>query len=257
MSNPESRESGLCDDVERLARRNAELERSNIELEWSVFAASHDLQECLRTVTVYAEFLERRYGASLKGDAALFISNIVGGATRMRELLADLLVYTKSKDHSSGPTEIVDLNVVLAKVKLYLKLLIEETDAAITSAPLPAIKAHASDFIHLFHNLLLNAINYRSKRPPEILISTACYDGWIWFAVSDNGIGIDSHFHEEVFAPFKRLQGGNIPGTGIGLAICRRMVERYAGRIWVESRLGAGASFCFTLPDQLIAATNS
>lgn len=257
ISNPESGESGVDDGIERLMRHNAELERSNKELEWSLLVASHDLHECLRTVTVYAQFLERRYGASLQGDAALFISNIVSGATRMGELLTDLLAYTESGTPPNRATEIVDLNAVLDKVKIQLKVLIEETEADIISAPLPALRARAIDFTPVFQNLLANAIKYRSERPPQILISTARHHGQVWFAVSDNGIGIDSCSHEEIFAPFKRLQGPGIPGRGIGLAICRRVVERYAGKIWVESRLGAGACFRFTLPDQLIAAPTS
>jgi len=250
-------EAGLREQLETLARRNAELEQANQDLEWSLFVASHDLQECLRTVITYAQFLAKRYGDRLDGEEAMFVNNVIGGAGRMRDLLSDLLAYSAVGANPRRLPETVNLNTVMEIVKENLKASIEETRAIITSTPLPVLKARASDFIPLFQNLVANAIKYRSQRRPEVHVAMHRTDGQLWFAISDNGIGIASEHHEEIFDPFMRLHGRDIPGTGIGLAICRRIVQRYSGRIWVESRLGAGATFRFTLPEAAVLPTDS
>jgi light-regulated signal transduction histidine kinase (bacteriophytochrome) len=244
-------ETGLHTEMERLARRNAYLEDSNEDLEWSLFVASHDLHEPLRTITLYAQLLEKKCGRLLDDESGLFVGNIIEGATRMRQLLEDLLTYTELGARHPGSVGGVDLNWVLEIVVQNLKLSIDETQAVITCDRLPIVAAHASDLIPLFQNLIANAIKYRSGRPPRIGIGVQHGGGQVRFAVSDNGIGIDPEHHVEIFDPFKRLHGKNIPGTGIGLAICRRVVERYGGRIWVESRVGEGATFLFTLPDAM------
>ncbi len=252
-------ESELRVEIDRLTCRNAELEqsnaalaRSNEELERFAFVASHDLQEPLRMITTYAQLLAKKYHGLLDQDAGLFVGTIVDGATRMRDLLADLLAYTDLAGRPHKWTEAVDLNVVVETVKQNLQASIDESGAVVSNDSLPILSAHASHFIPLFQNLIVNAIKYRSERPPRIHISAQTDDGQLRFAVSDNGIGIDPKHHEQIFDAFKRLHDKDIPGTGIGLAICKRVVERYGGRIWVESRTGEGATFLFILPDGLL-----
>jgi len=242
-------------EIERLTRRNVDLEqsnaalaRSNEDLERFAFVASHDLQEPLRMITTYAQLLAQKYDGLLDQDAALFVGNIVDGSTHMRDLLADLLGYTELATRPLGPAEAVDLNAVLETVKQNLKALIDESEAVLTADPLPVVSGHPSHFIPLFQNLVANAIRYRGECPPRIHIAVQSMGNQIRFAVSDNGIGIAPEHHLQIFEPFKRLHGKNIPGTGIGLAICKRVVERYGGRIWVESKAGEGATFLFSLP---------
>lgn len=246
-------EAGLRAEMERLARRNADLEGSYENLEWSLFVASHDLHEPLRMITAYAQLLAKKCSHVLDDETGFFVGNIIDGATRMGELLADLLAYTELGAHCPESSETVDLNSVLGTVIENLKLSIDETQAVVTSDPLPIVRAHSSDFIPLFQNLIANAIKYCSKRPPHVSISVGLADGQLRFAVSDNGIGIHPEHHLVIFDPFKRLHGREIPGTGIGLAICRRVVQRYGGRIWVESRPEEGATFLFTVPGAAIA----
>ena len=236
-------------EIERLSKRNADLERSNEDLERFAFAASHDLQEPLRMITTYAQLLAQRYDGQLDEDATMFVANIVRGTTRMRELVSDLLAYSEVGSRSDVAADIVDLNSVLETVTQNLKPSIDETGAVVTNDHLPVVRAHGSDLIALFQNLIANAIKYRGQSPPRIHISAQCGNGESRFAVADNGIGIDAGYHLQIFQPFKRLDG-KIPGTGLGLSICERIVKRYAGRIWVESRAGEGTTFLFTIPDR-------
>jgi len=251
---PVALENGGRAEIERLASRNAGLERSVEELERFVFIASHDLQESLRTITAYAQLLARKCHGPLDTESAWCVDKIVDGATRMRELLTDLLAYSELGSHPQGAVGPVNLNSVVESVTENLKASIDENHAVVTSEPLPILNAQASDFIPLFQNLLANALKYRGKRPPRIHISVQRMNGQLRFAVSDNGIGIDRAHHRQIFEPFKRLHGKNIPGTGLGLAICERVIQRYAGRIWVESRAGEGATFLFTLPDTSLSS---
>jgi PAS domain S-box-containing protein len=244
--------------AERLAELNAELQRSNEELARSNedlerfnFVASHDLQEPLRMITVYSELLVKAYSPVLDDQAAVFVSNIVGGTQRMRELLADLLAYTEVGARLEAPAEPVDLNTVIDMIRQDLKASIDDSGAVITADNLPALNVHRSHLIPLFQNLIGNAIKYRGADAPRIRISVERNDGHVQFAVSDNGMGIEPEYHEKVFVAFKRLHGKAIPGTGIGLAICQRVVERYGGRIWVESAGGCGSTFFFTFPSAL------
>lgn len=234
-----------------LRELNEDLARSNEDLERFAFVASHDLQEPLRMITTYAQLLIKTYPSQLESDAAMFVSHIVNGARRMRELLADLLTYTEIGGQSDQAREAVDLNLVVENVKQNLKASIDESGAVITSDRLPALSAYEGHFIPLFQNLIGNAIKYRSERPPRIHISVQNGNRDLRFAVADNGIGVAPEYHEKIFAVFKRLHGKKIPGTGIGLSICQRVVERYDGRIWVESEAGRGATFIFTLPKTL------
>ncbi len=238
-----------------LARINADLRQSNLrlaqsneDLERFAFIASHDLQEPLRIITTYAQLLARTNESRLQADGVRFLHNIADGARRMRQLLADLLAFTEINARSDAPVEIVDLNDVLETVKSNLQASIDETAATVVSEKLPALEGHAGHFIPLFQNLIGNAIKYRGERPPQVQISVRERQAEFEFSVADNGIGIDPEYHQKIFVAFKRLHGKRIPGTGIGLAICQRVVERYGGRIWVQSESGQGATFFFTVP---------
>ena len=162
----------------------------------------------------------------------------------MRELLADLLVYTQVNDAASG-TEFVDLNQVLEKETENLKTSIEESKAVVTHDELPTVRGHEAHFLQIFQNLISNAVKYRTARPPRIHIAARqTEDVWL-FSVADNGMGIDPAYHQTIFGVFKRLHGREVPGTGIGLAICQRAVERYGGRIWVESQIDQWVDILF------------
>jgi PAS domain S-box-containing protein len=232
-----------------LQRSNERLARSNEDLERFAFIASHDLQEPLRMITLYSQLLVKQYPAELADQAEACISNIVGGTKRMRELLADLLAFTEIGGRPEDPPKPVDLNLVVQKVKENLKASIEETGAEVTADPLPVLVVNDSHFVSLFQNLIGNALKYRSGNAPRIHISLSETGAQLRFAVADNGSGIAPQYHDKIFVAFKRLHGKSIPGTGIGLAICQRVVQRYGGRIWVESQVGQGSTFIFTLPD--------
>jgi len=231
-----------------LQKSNESLARSNEDLERFAFVASHDLQEPLRMMTVYSQLLVRAFPGQHNGDVTQYVDYLVGGARRMRELLADLLAYAEIGARGELPLSPTDLNLVLDKVTANLKASIDESGAAIAAARLPVVNAHEGHFVALFQNLIGNAIKYRSGAKPQVRISVEQTDGQLRFTVADNGIGIEPEYLEKIFVPFKRLHGGDIPGSGIGLAICQRVIERYGGRIWAESEAGRGATFIFTLP---------
>ena len=230
-----------------LKRSNDELARSNEDLERFAFIASHDLQEPLRMVTLYSQLLVKKYGETDE-QSAMYVDCVVFGTRRMRELLEDLLVYVEIAARAEELLTPVDLNVVLEKALGNLKVAIDESGAVITADPLPTIQAYDGHLLSLFQNLVGNSIKYRSSATPEIRITVEAVDGMYQFTFADNGIGIAPEYHPRIFQAFKRLHGKDIPGTGIGLAICQRVVERYGGRIWVESELGRGATFRFTFP---------
>jgi PAS domain S-box-containing protein len=224
------------------------LRRANQDLESFAYSASHDLQEPLRMITIYAQMLVNGYRGQLDGEAALCVDYITDGTRRMRELLSDLLTYTAVDAQITDEAESIDLNLLVEDVIKNMKVSVEESGAVVTSAPLPVISGHRAHFVQLFQNLVSNAIKYRSECPCRVHVSVEEQNGTRRFAVADNGIGIAPEYHENIFGVFKRLHGKVIPGTGIGLAICQRVVERYKGRIWVESAPDQGATFCFTLP---------
>jgi nitrogen-specific signal transduction histidine kinase/ActR/RegA family two-component response regulator len=233
-----------------LRQMNAILSRSNQDLERFAFAASHDLQEPLRAITVYAELLEKKYSREHDEDFAMFVGNIVQGATRMGALLGDLLAYAEIGATSDDSGEVVDLNLVIEKVRQNLQMSIEENGASVVSTELPVLSAaHEFHFLQLFQNLVGNAIKYRSELKPLIQVSVRDVEGKLEFAVADNGLGVAPEYHQKIFQAFQRLHDNKSPGTGIGLAICQRVVERYGGRIWVDSEIGHGATFRFTLPN--------
>jgi light-regulated signal transduction histidine kinase (bacteriophytochrome) len=173
---------------------------------------------------------------------------VTRGAKQMRDLLTDLLAYTEAGVEREKVNELVDLNTILEIVKQNLKIAIQESSAVITIRRLPEIPGQQAHFVQLFQNLISNAIKYHGEQPPRIFISAdQLDDGWR-FTVADNGLGIAPKYHSQIFGVFKRLHGQEISGTGMGLAICQRVVERHNGRIWVESQIGGGAKFCFTVP---------
>jgi PAS domain S-box-containing protein len=232
-----------------LEEQAEELRRSNAELQQFAYVASHDLQEPLRMVTSYLQLLERRYGARLDADADEFIHFAVDGATRMNQLIKDLLAYSRVSTHGQ-PFGFTDCEAVLDQAVRNLQLAVEESNASVTHGPLPTVLADASQLTQLFQNLVGNAIKFRSEHPPEVHVQAEQREGEWLFSVRDNGIGIEQQYAERIFLIFQRLHTRDeYPGTGIGLAICQRIVERHGGRIWVESQLGSGATFHFTIPD--------
>ncbi|MFC2071827.1 ATP-binding protein [Chloroflexota bacterium] len=252
---PFLREEGLLIDAvaERLGyiteRKQAEeaLVRSNAELEQFAYIASHDLQEPLRMVTSYTQLLEKRYKDRLDADAHDFIGYAVDGATRMQRMINDLLTYSRvgTQGKDSLPTHCED---VLSQVAVNLKLAIEESGALVTHDPLPTVMADESQLVQLFQNLISNAIRYRNRESPRIHVSAEQKGDEWFFSVSDNGIGIESQYFDRIFQVFQRLHSGSHRGSGIGLAVCRKIIERHGGRIWVESEIGKGSTFYFTIP---------
>jgi len=233
---------------ETLERYAAELERSNQELQQFAYVASHDLQEPLRMVTSYLQLLERRYKGKLDADADDFIHFAVDGASRMRDLIQALLAYSRVGTHGT-PLQAIDSQGVLDRVLENLQVAIAESNATVTHDPLPTVVADAYQLSQLLQNLVGNAIKFRGERRPAIHVSVE-NRGRDWlFSVQDNGIGIEPRYAERIFAIFQRLHTRDeYPGTGIGLAVCKRIVERHGGRIWVESEPGQGSTFYFTLP---------
>ena len=233
---------------QELIQRNEQLVRSNAELEQFASVASHDLQEPLRMVASYTQLLAKRYAGRLDGDADEFIGYAVEGATRMQALINDLLAYSRVETKGKPPAP-TDCEALLASTLLNLKVAIEERGAVITHERLPTVMADRVQLGQLFQNLIGNAMKFCKGRAPAIHLRAAPEDGMWRFAVQDNGIGIDPQHRERIFVIFQRLHTHEeYPGTGIGLAICKKIVERHGGRIWVESAVGQGSAFSFTLP---------
>jgi light-regulated signal transduction histidine kinase (bacteriophytochrome) len=208
-------------------------------------------------ITAYSQLLIRGYGKEQQTDSALYIDFIREGTRRMQELLKDLLTYTQMGSQPwNRSIETIDLNSVLMEAIDDCRHSIEETEARVTRDHLPRVSGDERHFGQLFANLITNALKYRAECPPLVHIS-ATNDRNMWrLGVADNGIGIAPEHHESIFRPFKRLHGKDIPGTGVGLAICRRVVEQYGARIWVESDIGQGSTFYFTLPAVQVSAAH-
>jgi PAS domain S-box-containing protein len=233
---------------EALAQHARELARSNAELEQFAYVASHDLQEPLRMVASYTQLLARRYRGALDEDAEEFISFAVDGVTRMQALINDLLAYSRvgTRGGELGPT---DVGEVLDRVLVVLGPAIEEAEAEVTHGPMPVLTADPGQLAQLFQNLIANAVKFRGAERPRVHLE-ARQKALEWvFSVRDNGIGIAREFQDRIFVIFQRLHNREeYPGTGIGLAICKKIVERHGGRIWVDSKPGRGTTFYFTLP---------
>ena len=231
-----------------LARKTDELACSNAELEQFAYVASHDLQEPLRMVSSYVQLLARRYKDRLDSDADDFINFAVDGANRMQALIKDLLAYSRvgTKGKSLEPTS---CETVLDLTLANLQFAIEENSARVTHDPLPTVLADQSQLVQLFQNLIANAIKFRGEEAPHVHLAAEKHEGGWLFSIRDNGIGIDEEYGERIFEIFQRLHGrDDYSGTGIGLAICKKIVDCHGGRIWVTSNPGGGSAFYFTLP---------
>jgi PAS domain S-box-containing protein len=236
-------------DITERVHMHQELIRSNEELQRFAYVASHDLQEPLRMITSYLQLLERRYKGRLDQDADEFIAYAVDGAARMRRLIQDLLEYSRVGTRGA-PFQPTACEAVLDTVCATLRLTIEEHEAVIThDDSLPVVLADPAQLEQLFQNLIANALKFRGEQPPAIHVGAALHNHEWVFSVHDNGIGIEPDYFERIFVIFQRLHGKKTyPGTGIGLALCKKIVERHGGRIWVESQPGQGSTFYFTLP---------
>jgi len=235
-------------DISERKKMEEALTRSNEDLKEFAYMASHDLQEPLRMVSSYVQLLGRRYKGKLDADADEFIGYAVEGAYRMQKLINDLLAYsrigTQGKDFK--PT---DCEAIFEQAIYNLQTAVEESGTVVTHDTLPTVPADATQLIQVFQNLIGNAIKFRSTELPRVHVSAERRTSEWLFSVCDNGIGIDPQNHDRIFAIFQRLHGrGEYAGTGIGLTICRKIVERHGGRIWVTSELGKGATFYFTIP---------
>ncbi len=243
-------EESLREVNKRLREQTDELTSVNKDLEQFAYIASHDLQEPLRAVSGFVTLLQQRYQSKLDEKADSYISSAVEGASRMQALINGLLEYSRvgTKGNVPAPANADD---ALKEALANLQALIQESGAVITSDPLPKVRADAIQLAHVFQNLIANAIKFRSEETPQIHVGSRRQDGSRLFWVRDNGIGIDPQYNERIFMIFQRLHTrSKYPGTGIGLAICKRIVERHGGNIWVESQPGKGSTFYFTLPDK-------
>jgi PAS domain S-box-containing protein len=241
--------SVIARDITERKRVENELRQANEDLEQFAYSASHDLQEPLRTIKIYSELLADRLGSVVEGESAEFLNFLQSAATRMELLVRDLLAYTQIT-RLDAPMEETDTNDTLAEALANLGGAIAESKATVTCDRLPTLRVHSTHLRQLFQNLIGNAIKYRSEdRAPLVHIGTERQDSHWVFTVRDNGIGIQPEFKEQIFGLFSRLHNADrYVGTGIGLAICQRIVERYQGRIWVDSQPGRGSKFRFTLP---------
>ncbi len=235
---------------EQLKQNAEELARSNEQLVQFAYVASHDLKEPLRMVTHFVQLIEKKYKGRLDTDADEYIGYAVDGATRMYELINDLLIYSRVGNANRKLLVEIDCNSVLDRVINNLQVSIKESQAVIERTPLPTLYADPTQLAQLFQNLISNAIKFKGAESPVVRIQTLKKAHEWQFSVNDNGIGIDSKFSERIFVIFQRLHSrADYPGTGIGLAICKKIVEGHGGKIWVDSVLGQGARFSFSLPE--------
>lgn len=231
-----------------LKEANTNLLYSNRELEQFAYVASHDLQEPLRAVNSYAQLLARKYQGNLDAKADKYIGYIVEGATRMQQLINDLLEFSRVGTRGKE-LNLTACEAVLSQVLENLQVAMQENQARVTHDPLPTVMGDEIQLMQLLQNLISNAIKFRREEPPCVHISAVSRENEWVFAVGDNGIGMESEYFDRIFTIFQRLHSrAEYPGTGIGLAVCKKIVERHGGRIWVESELGVGTTFYFTLP---------
>jgi PAS domain S-box-containing protein len=241
--------SKVARDITAWKHQEAALKQANADLQQFAYSASHDLQEPLRTVTAYTQLLELNAGDQIGERGKEFVHHIVEAATRMHNLLRDLRVYLQISTAEHEPAEEIDSREILDKALQNLEAAIRESGASIEFADLPRVHMPAFELEQVLQNLIGNAIRYRSSAPPHVRIA-ASRQGEEWvFSVQDNGIGIAPQFQKQIFGIFRRLHSqAQYPGTGMGLAICQRSVERHGGRIWVDSEPGQGSTFFFTVP---------
>jgi signal transduction histidine kinase len=233
---------------QELIAANRAITNANESLRQFAYAASHDLQEPLRSVSGYSELLRRRYTGRLDEDADVFIGFIHAGARRMENLIRALLEYSRAGAAGGEAAHEVATGEALGEAIANLEAAISNSGAVIATADLPPVRAHEVALVQLFQNLIGNAIKYAGSVTPRVEISAVRQDNFWLFSVRDYGVGIHPRDHERIFGIFKRAHGDEFPGTGVGLAICAKIVDRYGGRIWVESELGEGSTFFFTLP---------
>jgi light-regulated signal transduction histidine kinase (bacteriophytochrome) len=247
------KETGTSPAAEKLiseleARLFAEQKRHHEEFRQFAYAVSHDLREPIRMIVSYTQLMENRFQPQLHGDNLEFMRYILEAAQRMDRLLGDLLTYSHQFRAFDQPLEQVQPEGALQGVLLTMEAAVRETGAQITNDPLPPVLFDFAQCSQLFRQLITNSITFRGAEPPKIHVSAIDTGEAIQFSVRDNGIGIDRRYHEQIFGVFKRLNGREFPGTGIGLSIAKRIVEQRGGRIWVESEPGQGATFHFTIP---------
>ncbi|MFW9876126.1 MAG: ATP-binding protein [Candidatus Thorarchaeota archaeon] len=224
-----------------------DLRRSNEDLQQFAYVASHDLQEPLRAIVSFSQLLEDKYKDKLDKDAKDFIQFITDGAKKMNNLIKDLLAYSRITTHAK-PSELIDLEIILKDALFNLQESIKESGAIITYDKMPTLKVDKTQFMQLFQNLISNAIKFRREEPPKIYIGVQIINEELLFSIKDNGIGIESKYFDRLFNIFYRLHTKEeYPGTGIGLPICKKIVQRYGGKIWVESEFGKGSTFFFTI----------
>jgi signal transduction histidine kinase len=232
---------------DEVAERTAELERSNRELEQYAAVTSHDLKEPLQTVSVYAGLLDRHHRGDLDETGRHYLQTIIGGTERMRTLIRDLLEYSRL-GHGQLEPERVETDPLVGRALDNLAATIGEKDATVTADRLPAVDGDPKQLAQVFQNLLSNALKFSDQAAPQVHVGATRENGAWRFSVSDNGIGIEPAQAERIFQPFARVGGGDYDGTGIGLAIVHKIVERHGGQIWVDSEPGAGSTFYFTVP---------
>lgn len=232
----------------QLKESTAELRRSNEDLSQFAYVASHDLRSPLNTVTMYSQLLQRRYGEKLGNDGQELVGQITTATKRMAALIEDLLQYSTLSLTHEYSTEPIDADASLKIAVENLHGIIAESGAIVEWTPLPKVGIDGTSLVQLFQNLIGNAIRYRSNATPHIRVSAEKDDTFWRFSCQDNGLGIAAEHHERIFEPFKRLHGQELSGSGIGLAICKRIVQRYGGAIWVDSEVGRGSTFRFTIP---------
>ncbi|MEO8888089.1 MAG: ATP-binding protein [Jatrophihabitantaceae bacterium] len=242
----------IAEELERIARSGEELARSNADLEQFAYVASHDLSEPLRKVANFCQLLERQYGDQLDDKAHQYIAFAVDGAKRMQALIADLLTLSRV-GRSTEQFVAVDTNETLVRAMATLEDKIADSGGGVGHSDLPTVMGDPSLLTSLFENLIGNAIKYHGERPPLVVVTAVSNrEEHTWtFAVKDNGIGIDPHYADRIFAIFQRLHlRDEYPGTGIGLSLCRKIVEFHRGRIWLDTSVTSGATFRFTLPER-------
>jgi len=242
------RSIGMVQDITERKQAEEEMRRLTESMEQFAYVASHDLQEPLRVIASYSQLLERRHKDKLDQDAKDFIAFIVDGATRMQKLILDLLAYSRV-GHKDGALTKVDCGDLVRKVTSGLAETIESSGATVTVETLPVVRGHETSLFQLFQNLISNALKFHGDEAPRIEIGARRKEtAWV-FSVRDNGMGIDSGYHDRIFAIFQRLHPrSQYTGTGIGLAICKKVVENHGGKIWVDSEFGKGSTFYFTIP---------